>query len=273
VGNAVLLLVLIVGRGRVGFDTPTGPLADASLDGNVGVCLMPAGHDDDADGIDDACDGCPHVPDPLQPDSDDDGVDDACDPRPTTQGDSIAFFDPFVAMDASWIRSGVAVTYANDAVYADTRGAGNIMQLRRPRSAPQATYIIGGTFGAGDTGSSRQILISAHTAGAAYYYCELQGVAPDGKVGATSTLDGATFDVLGYASGPALENGDFTLAFSDSYPAMACDTTWPVTDPRGHRRRLDRGDPDPCRHAAPRGHAALLRRDSLELRLPPVRAL
>jgi hypothetical protein len=63
------VLVSVAACGRIGF------LAEP--------CAHPAGHDEDGDGIDDACDVCPHLPDPAQIDTDGDGVGDACDPEPT----------------------------------------------------------------------------------------------------------------------------------------------------------------------------------------------
>jgi hypothetical protein len=51
-------------------------------DGTWGACVCAVcegvGHDEDGDGIDDACDTCPTVPDPGQLDTDGDGLGDAC---------------------------------------------------------------------------------------------------------------------------------------------------------------------------------------------------
>jgi hypothetical protein len=65
-----------------------------------GVPCAPAGHDEDLDGIDDACDFCPHVADALQPDGDGDRVGDACDPHPGP--DRIVRFDAFAAVPGDW---------------------------------------------------------------------------------------------------------------------------------------------------------------------------
>lgn len=79
-----------------------GPLADGGglvpsdagpPDAGAPPCLD--AHDEDDDGIGDACDVCPARADPAQLDGDGDGVGDECDPRPDAPGDSILFFDGF----------------------------------------------------------------------------------------------------------------------------------------------------------------------------------
>jgi hypothetical protein len=71
-----------------------------SGDGDVTVdasCDTDA-HDEDGDGLIDACDNCPHQFNPGQENNDGDGVGDQCDPRPTLGGDRIALFFGFDAM-------------------------------------------------------------------------------------------------------------------------------------------------------------------------------
>jgi len=71
------------------------------------------GHDEDGDGIDDNCDDCPTVADPMQGDLDGDGVGDACDPNPTTPGDKILLFEPFwsaTGIGRFTVYNGVATT-------------------------------------------------------------------------------------------------------------------------------------------------------------------
>lgn len=64
-------------------------------------CANPVLHDEDLDGLDDACDPCPHVSgDAL--DSDGDRVGDVCDPAPLEPRQHIAFFDAFTTVQTGW---------------------------------------------------------------------------------------------------------------------------------------------------------------------------
>ncbi len=76
--------------------------------------------DEDSDGVGDVCDNCPHVVNPGQNDVGEinaggqpDGVGDACDPRPSGEGDSIAFFEGFNGDLSAW------TVYSGDWVITD----------------------------------------------------------------------------------------------------------------------------------------------------------
>jgi hypothetical protein len=63
---------------------------------------------EDGDAFGDACDPCPQYA-ALQIDSDDDGIGDDCDPHPDTPGDTLVLFEGFNvdgALPASWTTSG-----------------------------------------------------------------------------------------------------------------------------------------------------------------------
>jgi hypothetical protein len=90
-----------------------GPRLDAGGEGEGEgegeACADAIGHDEDGDGVDDACDNCPADANAGQEDVGEvnaggaaDGVGDACDPRPAAGGDSIAFFDGFGAALSGW---------------------------------------------------------------------------------------------------------------------------------------------------------------------------
>ncbi|MBU1242314.1 thrombospondin type 3 repeat-containing protein [Myxococcota bacterium] len=56
------------------------------------------GHDEDLDGVDDNCDNCPSVPNPLQSDGDGDGLGDGCEQPLAPQSlSTLAHFDPFLS--------------------------------------------------------------------------------------------------------------------------------------------------------------------------------
>ncbi len=93
-------LLALVGCGRIGFDFgPNGSTGDARGDGTgLPDLVAPLGHDEDADGVVDVDDTCPHLV-AAQTDRDGDTVGDDCDPYPDTPGESIALFATMVAGD------------------------------------------------------------------------------------------------------------------------------------------------------------------------------
>jgi hypothetical protein len=211
-------LLLVAGCGRFAFEA--GPDAKG-----IRTCVAPVGHDEDGDGVDDACDGCPHIADPDQPNSDGDGVDDACDPRPDVAGDSIVFFDPFEAADPSWMIIGSVGTFADDAVHFDSRNMTRYI-LRKPHVSSDDTFILGGQIG--DAIARRQLIVGVHGEGAVAYYCELEGPTTSAKLAATYTPDGVAYTILARSDGPPLQNGAFELTLRDAYPTIGCATTWDV---------------------------------------------
>ena len=90
----------------------------ASLDAfAIDATLCNGTHDEDGDGIVDACDNCPGVANPDQTDSTEstpDGVGNACDPRPADR-DRITFFESFAAPLVDWKLDPMAVD-ANDRI-------------------------------------------------------------------------------------------------------------------------------------------------------------
>jgi hypothetical protein len=64
--------------------------------------------DRDNDKHGDACDGCPHIANPGDPDMDYDGVGDDCDPRPSIAGDRRVLWEDFddPSTSSSWTKTG-----------------------------------------------------------------------------------------------------------------------------------------------------------------------
>jgi hypothetical protein len=218
-------VLITMACGRVDFD------AVGSGDGAVKQCTSPVGHDEDGDGIDDACDGCPQIADPLQIDRDGDGVDDVCDPNPDSPRETIAFFDPFVTQLPDWQFFNGPPTIANDSLTVAANTIAFVAQLSRP--AMTDTYSFGGHAGTALNGM-RELSITLSSSGPAHYYCELYGGSPAvAKLGATHTYDGvtSTSDAATLAQAP-IENADLTLTMFHAPPSFACETTYPATMPR-----------------------------------------
>jgi hypothetical protein len=92
--TAAMMLCIASGCGRLDFAV----LGDGALtpDAMIQFCstaLTP--HDEDGDAIDDACDLCPQLADPVQADTDGDKIGDGCDPAPAAAKQRVVFFDPF----------------------------------------------------------------------------------------------------------------------------------------------------------------------------------
>lgn len=85
--------------------------ADALED--AGTCATAIGHDEDGDGIDDACDVCPAVPDNGE-DADGDGVGDACDPLPDNNCEVRLKFEGFGAIPADLLLEGADWSIGGD---------------------------------------------------------------------------------------------------------------------------------------------------------------
>lgn len=121
------LFVAAAACGRVGFDARP----DAAL---------PVGHDEDGDGVPDAIDVCPHIPDD-QRDRDGDGVGDACDPEPDIPRQRIARFATMQPTDQPFDLGGTGVwTQAAHSVHFDGNGVGG---LGAPMAAGNIRIAIG----------------------------------------------------------------------------------------------------------------------------------
>ena len=208
----LVAILAIACCGRVGFETES-------------TCPNATGHDEDGDGIDDACDGCPHIADPTQPDRDGDGVDDACDPHPDTPGDKIAFFDPFTGPRSSWMFPLTQPTYSGDDLVVDVVTTGyfnGVLAL----SGSNATYSMGFAITA-TGGSNDQILIGLDQDGNHTYYCELLDAPGSQPAFGYTGNDGGTFNRFATGAMPALAvASDVVITLANAPPNVTCATTW-----------------------------------------------
>jgi len=96
----VALLALAAGCGRFSFDAAS----DAAATADARVCTAIDPFDEDGDGINDTCDVCPFLPDPMQLDRDGDGLGDACEYALDTDSprQRIRFFDGFNSVRSEW---------------------------------------------------------------------------------------------------------------------------------------------------------------------------
>jgi hypothetical protein len=215
--RAMAIAVIAGGCGRIAFE----PLIAGDLDCQA----TPAGHDEDGDGIDDACDGCPHVFDPDQLDGDGDHVGDACDPNPGIPGERIVFFDPFVSVRPEWAFAGAPFVIADDSLSVDSRGEGFIAD--RAGAAANDVFAYAGHIGAGNT-RQHQLTIVAHD-GPELYYCELTSdTGAIVRFGFTFSFDNVTYNAMTVPAQGPLEHGDFSLQMRHTPPTVACTTGWPA---------------------------------------------
>jgi hypothetical protein len=213
-----IAFVCAIGCGRFDF----GDRADATRGLDATPCI-PAGHDEDGDGVDDACDVCPHVADPAQTDTDGDGVGDACDPNPTTPIDHIAFFDPFTSQRSEWKFSNAPFTYTGDAVAFDAIGGQGNASLAI--ATAEDAYSFGGQVVSVGTSGAQQVAIEFHpgSGSVASYYCELYASGGPDMLQLTDTLDDMTFTHIGTPQVEPALAGAVTMTFIQAPPNMTCD--------------------------------------------------
>lgn len=222
-------VLLLAGCGRVAFDARS----DASAqDAAAAACAVPAGHDEDGDGVDDACDVCPHVSDPAQADGDGDRVGDACDPQPALAVESITVFDTFATSLGAWqTLTPVQPTFQADSLVADTTAAQMI--LSHDGTLTNDVVEIGGHVGDGPAVQHQVIVESVVATGNTFYFCEINGdTSATALFNFTYTPDAVTYTVAAgvTATGP-VSNRDFYLALAQRGTNATCRTTWPATSP------------------------------------------
>jgi hypothetical protein len=208
--RAWLVLTCTLACGRIGFD-PYIP-------------CVPVGHDEDGDGIDDACDVCPHIFNPDQADRDGDRVGDVCDPHVDQPVDHIALFDPFTSMLPIWTFIGTS-TYTGDAISVQALTG---YWAGHPALAPPTNdaYAIGGRVTQLGPSSMHELAveISPSLSSAAEYYCDLYEVSGSDTVGLTFTYNNVSFSNVGTAPVPVptLAGAAVTMEFQQEQGVLGC---------------------------------------------------
>ncbi len=218
----VISALALAGCGRFGFDgraTDDGATGDVGRDTAV-VCAAPVGHDEDRDGVDDACDVCPHLSDD-QADGDGDRVGDACDPEPTVPRQRIVMFDPFLSL-ARWSKSSDESVDNDAAVLLSSTGTKALFQPYIPQND---LFEIGADTAAIGPATQSLFMINLDS-GTANYYCEMYD---DGTplLQFTYTLDGVTYVHPGFqdaAHSVATNSG--RLQMQRSATKVACSAVW-----------------------------------------------
>ncbi|MBP9205694.1 MAG: hypothetical protein KBG28_17105 [Kofleriaceae bacterium] len=222
VGPCLVLVLTLAGCGRFGFATGTGDApVGAAADGNspagdapAMVCVAPVGNDDDEDGIDDACDGCPHLADGAQVDGDGDGVGDVCDRSPGD--DRVVRFDPFLsaALEERWSVVLGAWTVAASQARLDGAGGG-LGRLGHAHAGGPIVAVARGAVVATGAGAPVQLSIQLGQSGNEEAdYCEVYGDPNQPRLKA-SVYDGVGFIERAAILLPALTPGPFALALID----------------------------------------------------------
>jgi len=220
------LLLALAACGRFDFDARGADAGGDTLgsDAMMKICLNPAGHDEDADGVDDACDVCPHVVDD-QTDTDGDGVGDACDPHPNIPTEKIARFDTFATPPTGWTFNATLpamYTISGDTIQVDARGGSWIGELGLVPAKDRLA--IGGTLGPHGTQGIQVValvLVQGGGGGQPRYYCQV--IDSGGSTWrATYTLDGSTFIDPGSTPLPGTPSAGFSLREDHDPSTMSC---------------------------------------------------
>lgn len=209
----IALVLVLAGCGRLGFD----PVADGP---DARPC-NPVGHDEDQDGVDDACDVCPQLASDAT-DSDHDGVGDACDLHPA-EPDTRVVFQPFHDLGPFTV-SGNGITTDGESV--SIPGVGDSLGLVLVGDPPRGSYELGGI--ATDIGATnaRQYSIQTHnSSGAGSYYCELYDPADGSGFFFSLTY---TYDDVSHAMADQLvftgelQPGAFRMVLDNTRPDVGC---------------------------------------------------
>ncbi|MBA3542018.1 MAG: hypothetical protein H0T79_20550 [Deltaproteobacteria bacterium] len=209
-----------------GADAPDA-LADARPDARPCTTNV---HDEDLDGVDDACDVCPHLVDPAQLDGDADGVGDACDPEPALGRQRIVVFDPFTSIDPAWTAISEVVV-DGDELLLGTIGQDLGGILSRPLVPTHDLFIVAGSAGTpGAMGQHLWSIVTAPVGPPGGIYCELYDAGSGTSLFVTTTTDNMTYLHPASAPMPQFANGDGVFSYGLDASTMRCAATWKGVD-------------------------------------------
>jgi hypothetical protein len=206
-------LFMLAGCGRIAFD--------AGADG--GGSAMCVGHDEDGDGVADACDLCPYVSESAAVDGDGDGVGDACDPDPVTPTESLAVFDPFIGDTPGWSYVGAPHDYADDSLVVNTIGDYAVI-MRDAVVTNELVRVESEITQLNPTGAG-QVTISFFEVGKRHYYCELYGDSASAKISLTYTFDDITYTAVASMPIAGLVPGATYLVADHRAGMVYCETS------------------------------------------------
>jgi hypothetical protein len=212
-------LVVLSGCGRLQFDPLPLPsdAPGADPDSKAMACVA-VGHDEDNDGVDDACDVCPQrVDDGL--DGDGDGVGDTCDLSALQQVRTL--FDPFTSVRSEW-NPYPGVIMGDVLRYADASG-GSVMTLVDPpaRDTFELTGVLLGAI------APNQISLQMDRLGPGSYYCEIYDDGNVAQLQLTTTPDGNTYTTIDTAPLPSrFDAGPFRIILDHTPPTTTCIADW-----------------------------------------------
>lgn len=216
-----MALLWLVAGCRFGFglgsdDAQESP--DAAVEDVAMTCELV--HDEDSDGLDDACDPCPHLPG-TSADADGDGVGDACDPQPAIGKQRISFFDPFVSARAEW-TSLTNMTLEQDRLRASAMSPDTAFG-RLMVANGELVIVASGTIDAvfNDTPHSIAVSFGFNTGGANYHYVQFYDTGGANRIVSVAKAEGGLYPSLQQTSYPGiLPTGAWSMQISESVSAQ-----------------------------------------------------